>query len=130
MENNYKSIDIGYEFWNRGYMFRSSISGERWAYRLYIALYEAGTIKSVDEFLTWVLNTNSDMIFNYREEDERYRKENEPKIREFFAKHIEGKTWPEIDPETWSFYSDWHKDVFGYRPRNIECGEYFVNPPR
>lgn len=126
---NYKNIDIGYEFWDRGYMFHNSISGERWAYRLYTTLYEAGTIKSVDEFLTWMLNTNPDKIFNYREEDERYRRENEPKIREYFAKHIEGKEWKDIDPEIWSFYSDWHKDVFGYRPHAIVCGEY-VNPHR
>ena len=28
MERNYKHIDLGYEFWDRDYMFRNSIAGE------------------------------------------------------------------------------------------------------
>jgi hypothetical protein len=40
---------------------------------------------------------------------------------------IEGKSFDEIDPNCWDFYSDWHKDVFGYRPHGIVCGEY-INP--
>lgn len=127
MERNYKHIDLGYEFWNKNYMFRNSIAGEREAYKLWIELYEAGTVKSVDEFFAWMLNNRSEMIFNYVEEDKRYRAENEPKIREFFAEHIEGKSWKDIEPDMWQFYSDWHKDVFGYRPHGIVCGEY-INP--
>lgn len=129
MERNYKHIDLGYEFWDKGYMFRNSITGEIEAHKLWVSLYETGTVKTVDEFLVWMLNNKPEMIFNHIAEEKRYREENEPKIREYFARHIEGKTWAEIEPERWEFYSDWHKDVFGYRPHGIVCGEY-INPHR
>ena len=51
--------------------------------------------------------------------DERYREENQEKFDAFYAEHIEGKSWDEIDPEDWGFYSDWHKDMYGFRPRHI-----------
>lgn len=51
--------------------------------------------------------------------DERYREENQASFDAFYAKHIEGKSWEEIDPEAWSFYSDWHKDMYGFRPKSI-----------
>lgn len=44
-------------------------------------------------------------------------------IKHFFEDKIQGKTWEELDPNLWEYYSDWHKDVFGYRPRDIICGE-------
>lgn len=61
--------------------------------------------------------------------DDLYREENEPSIREYFAKYFEGKTWEEIRAdedlyERWGFYSDYHKDVFGYRPHDVVCGVY------
>lgn len=52
-------------------------------------------------------------------QDERYRERNQSAFDAFYAKHIEGKTWEEIDPEDWGFYSDWHKDMYGYRPRHV-----------
>lgn len=42
-------------------------------------------------------------------EDEEYREANIEKFREYEAKMNE----PDFD---WGFYSDWHKDMFGYRP--------------
>ncbi len=62
-------------------------------------------------------------------EDDEYREENEDKVRAFFKEHFEGKTWEEIrnNPElydAWGYYSDWHKDCFGYRPHDIVCGVY------
>ena len=51
--------------------------------------------------------------------NERYRAENQAKFDAFYKKHIEGKKWEEIDPEAWDFYSDWHKDMYGYRPKAI-----------
>lgn len=126
---NYKHIDLGYEFWNKGYMFRKSIEGEREAYNLWVSLFEADTVSGIDEFLEWMLCNRPEMIYNCREEEERYRRENEPKIRAFFAEHIEGREWRCIDPEAWEFYSDWHKDVFGFRPHAIVCGTY-VSPHR
>lgn len=52
-------------------------------------------------------------------QDERFRAENQADFDAFYEKHIKGKTWAEIDPEAWSFYSDWHKDMYGYRPKSI-----------
>ena len=51
--------------------------------------------------------------------DERYREENQAAFDAFYAKHIKGRTWKEIHPDDWSFYSDWHKDMYGFRPRTI-----------
>lgn len=51
--------------------------------------------------------------------DERYREENQSAFDAFYAKHIEGKSWEEIDPEAWDLYSDWHKDMYGFRPHHV-----------
>ena len=51
--------------------------------------------------------------------DERYRERNQRAFDEFYAEHIRGKAWEEIDPEAWDFYSDWHKDMYGFRPHHI-----------
>lgn len=51
--------------------------------------------------------------------DERYREENQSAFDAYYAEHIEGKAWEDIDPEAWQFYSDWHKDMYGYRPKSI-----------
>lgn len=51
--------------------------------------------------------------------DERYREENQSAFDAFYEKHIKGKAWKEIEPEAWQFYSDWHKDMYGYRPKVI-----------
>ena len=42
-------------------------------------------------------------------EDDEYREENMEKFREYEARMNE----PDFD---WDYYSDWHKDMFGYRP--------------
>lgn len=52
--------------------------------------------------------------------DERYREENQEQFDAFYEKNIKDKNCSEIDDDTWSFYSDWHKDMFGYRPRSKE----------
>lgn len=51
--------------------------------------------------------------------DERYRAENQSAFDAYYREHIKGRTWEEIDPEVWDFYSDWHKDMYGFRPRQI-----------
>lgn len=51
--------------------------------------------------------------------DERYRLENQAEFDAFYKEHIEGRTWSEINPEDWQYYSDWHKDMYGYRPKSI-----------
>lgn len=48
--------------------------------------------------------------------DNEYYEENIDKFNAWVKEHISGKSYEEIDPDTWSFYSDWHKDMFGVRP--------------
>ena len=52
-------------------------------------------------------------------QDERYREENQADFDAFYKKYIEGKRWEDINPDTWSTYSDWHKDMYGFRPRHV-----------
>ena len=52
--------------------------------------------------------------------DERYREENIEAFEKFFFKHIYAKEWNEIDLDILQSYSDWHKDMFGYRPRSTD----------
>lgn len=52
-----------------------------------------------------------------RIEHQEYFKREKPNFDRFYEEHIKGKTWNEIDPDAWEFYSDWHKDMYGYRPR-------------
>lgn len=52
-------------------------------------------------------------------QNERYRLVNQEAFNAFYERNIKGKKWEEIDDDTWSFYSDWHKDMYGYRPRTI-----------
>lgn len=51
--------------------------------------------------------------------NKRYREANQNKFDAFYKKYIEGKTWEEIDPYTLQTYSDWHKDMYGFRPKSI-----------
>ena len=51
--------------------------------------------------------------------DERYKEENQKDFDNFYNKNIKGKKWEEIDEDLWSFYSDWHKDMYGFRPKKI-----------
>lgn len=46
------------------------------------------------------------------------------KIREFFNTYVDTDT-PDYD--SWDFYCDWHKDVYGFRPRGLVCGDYVSN---
>jgi hypothetical protein len=46
----------------------------------------------------------------------RYCEEQEPKLMAYYKKYIQGKTWEEASVH-WDFFSDWHKDCYGYRPR-------------
>lgn len=59
-------------------------------------------------------------IDNY-EEHKKEQLSEEEKIRKYFNEEIsKGKG-------DWDWYSDWHKDVFGFRPRGMVCGQY-VSP--
>ena len=90
MENGYNYVDIGYELWKRGYpLRRSGPSGNLEAYDLYVQMLDEGIIADVDGFLAWVLAHRPTMVYNQVEEDEKYRRENEPLIRKYFAEHPE-----------------------------------------
>jgi hypothetical protein len=56
-------------------------------------------------------------------EREEYKASHIDDLRRFYDEHIAGRDWSEIDPEAWDWYSDYHKDVFGYRPKTINFGE-------
>ena len=49
-------------------------------------------------------------------EQREYVAKEKPNFEKFYEEHIEGKSFNEIDPEDWEFYSDWHKDMYGFRP--------------
>jgi len=51
--------------------------------------------------------------------DERYKEENQIAFDAFYEAHIKGKAWEEIDPEDWGWYSEWDKDMYGFRPHII-----------
>lgn len=51
--------------------------------------------------------------------DAEYYAENIDRFNAWCKEHIWGKAWDDIDPETLDFYSDWHKDMYGYRPHRF-----------
>lgn len=56
-------------------------------------------------------------------EQEEFKAENIDNLKKFYDVYIAGKKWEEIDQEAWDWYSDYHKDVFGYRPKTLIFGE-------
>lgn len=77
--------------------------------------------------LSKLLDMDTDWDKNYDEycmlnaiSNERYREENIEKFEQFFYKNIHCKEWEDINDETWDCYSDWHKDMFGYRPKSTD----------
>lgn len=54
-------------------------------------------------------------------EQEEYRERELPEITKYFEEYIKGKSWEELDRDRWDWYSDWHKDVFGFRPRQTNA---------
>ena len=72
-------------------------------------------------------NMNDDYVFanwdRYLEleeiENQEFRENNQSEFDKFYKENIKGKDWNEIEPGAWEFYSDWHKDMYGFRPRFI-----------
>ena len=82
-------------------------------------------MKAIKEELEMGDMTNYDEWADlYAIEGEEYRERELPEITRYFEEHIKGKSWEEIDQDRWDWYSDWHKDVFGFRPR--QTGELGV----
>ena len=74
--------------------------------------------KAMSEMNTEYVNEHWDRYLELEAiEQKEYTEREEPKLQKFYDKHIKGKSFDEIDPEDWEFYSDWHKDIFGYRPK-------------
>ena len=128
-----KNIDIGYELWNKGYRVNRRLFSEKeFADRLN-RLNETHDYEiTFDALFEAILLVNPDWLIDEVAEEKAYRLENEPKLRQYFLDHFFGKTSDEIFgdkelAERWDSYSDWHKDVFGYRPHGIVCGIY-INP--
>lgn len=53
--------------------------------------------------------------------NEEYFQEQFPALERFFNSYIKGRSIKEIEPKYWDTYSDWHKDVFGFRPRQTDA---------
>ena len=75
--------------------------------------------KLLDMDIDWDKNYDEYCLLNSIS-GERYREENVEAFEKFFFKHIYSKEWNQIDGETWDYYSDWHKDMFGYRPKSTD----------
>ena len=130
MSNYNMQMDVEYELWERGYR----INNKNFSINKFVEILNAEENERflLEEILNNLLETNPDWFINIEEEEDKYREENEPKVREIFEKYFQGRTWEEIKNneelyERWGFYSDYHKDVFGYRPHDIVCGVY-VSP--
>ena len=77
----------------------------------------------VDGFESTGFNTIEDVaeyINNYEKHKSRHEKEISEITKYFNEEILQGKG-------DWDWYSDWHKDVFGYRPHGKVCGKY-VSP--
>ena len=75
-------------------------------------------MEAIEEELEMGDMTNYDEWFNldYLAHSE-YVEKQLPELERYFNNHIKDKSINEIEPERWDWYSDWHKDVFGFRPR-------------
>lgn len=131
MNTNYvlaNNIDADYELWKRGYRVNSA----NYSLKQFIEeINNANHFDSVDETFDNIFNmllyNHKDWFVDEIEEAQKYREENEPELRKYFNKYFNGKSWAEIKNSEelynrWDFYSDWHKDVYGYRPHDIVCG--------
>ena len=77
----------------------------------------------IDWDMPWGGEDNIDDLvktLNRHEELAKIQAENEKELRYFFEKHQQ-EGW---DDDSFQIYSDWHKDVYGYRPHGYVCGEY------
>ena len=95
-------------------------------YVWFSAIGDGTNAKDFDDLVDIVMNYPAKMN-EVKAAEDAYFAEQEPQLKSYFKEHFEGKSWEEIrqDEElydSWGYYSDWHKDVYGFRPRAIVCG--------
>ena len=75
-------------------------------------------MKAIEEELILGDVTNYDEWSTLNDmEHAEYAQEQLPELERYFNTYIKGKSVNELGIERWDLYSDWHKDVFGFRPR-------------
>lgn len=80
----------------------------------------------VDSDITCLSDDNIDTIAENLTNITQLRAEDDKektRLHRYFEEHEENG-W---DSDSWGWYSDWHKDLYGYRPHGRVCGVY-VNP--
>ena len=76
---------------------------------------------AIEEELEMGDMTNYDEWFNLNHlAHNEYVEAQLPELERYFNNYIKDKPFNEIEPERWDWYSDWHKDVFGFRPRQTK----------
>lgn len=84
-----------------------------------VVVYLTGPqISLAKKIVFWAANYREDRMEERKvEKQEEARKtEEEAQLREYYKKHIKGRRFEDVDPARWEWYSDWHKDLYGYRP--------------
>ena len=72
--------------------------------------FSAEEVRDAEEIAFWA---------RVEEEERAYYERNYKPFKEWVNANISGKSIEEIDPRTWDYYSDWHKDIYGFRPRYV-----------
>lgn len=81
-----------------------------------INFYGCDTVEKLAETL---LNMEKTIKFDFEEK---------MKCKQFFESHIlphkNDPNWKSYESDDFSYYSDWHKDLFGFRPRSLEPADF------
>ena len=111
-------------------------SGKEVYFRLCTYADKIGSFKDIDYYLTYDNNFNSSESLSFLAANavnmDAVEKQNQ-KSKEDLITYYQEKDTAELletphellteeDHDTLSFFSDWHKDVFGYRPRGLNNG--------
>lgn len=87
--------------------------------------YEAEEARDAEELAYWA---------RVEEEEREYYERNIEPFEAWAEEHIYSKCYDEITREDYGLFSDWHKDLFGYRPhyylsdlKEREAREYILN---
>ena len=108
--------DVGYMLWEMGYR-----AVNRQVEKDIVEMLEDVHPTRVKNTLAKLIEAIPYWFIDEIEEQEAYVEENLPKLNEYYSTHFANKTRAEILASEelmshWDFYSDWHKDVHGFRP--------------